>query len=78
MTRYRPGDELKGNCTSQFSKPAANLSWTVNDVLVGIIRQSHSFLSSIAQLNAINISSAFQSLNNGWTEKNEKTRPENL
>ncbi|CRL00983.1 CLUMA_CG014254, isoform A, partial [Clunio marinus] len=33
MTRYRPGDELKENCTSQFSKPAANLSWTVNDVL---------------------------------------------
>lgn len=37
MTRYRPGDELKGNCTSQFSKPAANLSWTVNDVPVCII-----------------------------------------
>lgn len=36
VTRYRPGDELKGNCTSQFSKPAANLTWTVNDVPVCI------------------------------------------
>lgn len=35
VTRYRPGDDLKGNCTSQFSKPAANLTWTINDVPVG-------------------------------------------
>ncbi|KAG5674472.1 hypothetical protein PVAND_004441 [Polypedilum vanderplanki] len=32
MARYRPGDELRGNCSSQYSKPAANLTWMVNDV----------------------------------------------
>ncbi|XP_070492393.1 uncharacterized protein beat-Ib [Chironomus tepperi] len=32
MARYRPGDELRGNCSSQFSKPAANLTWMVNDL----------------------------------------------
>ncbi|XP_037959065.1 uncharacterized protein LOC119688460 [Teleopsis dalmanni] len=29
--RYRVGDIVRGNCTSRHSKPAANLTWTVND-----------------------------------------------
>jgi len=36
MARYRPGDELRGNCSSQFSKPAANLTWMVNDLPVSM------------------------------------------
>ena len=38
MARYRPGDELRGNCSSQFSKPAANLTWTVNDLPVSMAK----------------------------------------
>ncbi|XP_055635641.1 uncharacterized protein LOC129775228 [Toxorhynchites rutilus septentrionalis] len=34
QTRYRPGDILRANCTSLHSKPAANLTWTINDVPV--------------------------------------------
>ncbi|XP_030377125.1 uncharacterized protein LOC115626017, partial [Scaptodrosophila lebanonensis] len=29
--RYRIGDILRGNCTSRHSRPAANLTWTVNN-----------------------------------------------
>ncbi|KAI8115065.1 hypothetical protein FF38_01350 [Lucilia cuprina] len=29
--RYHIGDILRGNCTSRHSKPAANLTWTVNN-----------------------------------------------
>uniref|UniRef100_A0AAG5DF80 Ig-like domain-containing protein n=1 Tax=Anopheles atroparvus TaxID=41427 RepID=A0AAG5DF80_ANOAO len=32
QARYRPGDILRANCTSHNSKPAANLTWTINDV----------------------------------------------
>uniref|UniRef100_A0A182PG57 C2-set_2 domain-containing protein n=1 Tax=Anopheles epiroticus TaxID=199890 RepID=A0A182PG57_9DIPT len=32
QARYRPGDILRANCTSPNSKPAANLTWTINDV----------------------------------------------
>ncbi|XP_067625365.1 uncharacterized protein beat-Ia [Eurosta solidaginis] len=28
--RYRVGDIVRGNCTSRHSKPAANLTWTIN------------------------------------------------
>ncbi|XP_052867395.1 uncharacterized protein LOC128273467 [Anopheles cruzii] len=31
QARYRPGDILRANCTSHNSKPAANLTWTIND-----------------------------------------------
>ncbi|XP_049549374.1 uncharacterized protein LOC125960179 [Anopheles darlingi] len=31
QARYRPGDILRANCTSHKSKPAANLTWTIND-----------------------------------------------
>lgn len=34
--RYRVGDSLRGNCTSKHSKPAANLTWIVNDLPVRI------------------------------------------
>ncbi|XP_058448864.1 uncharacterized protein LOC131428837 isoform X1 [Malaya genurostris] len=34
QTRYRPGDILRANCSSLHSKPAANLTWTINDVPV--------------------------------------------
>ncbi|XP_037024578.1 uncharacterized protein LOC119066303 [Bradysia coprophila] len=30
--RYRVGDSLRANCTSKHSKPAANLTWIVNDL----------------------------------------------
>lgn len=35
-SRYKPGEILRGNCTSKYSKPGANLTWTINDVLVSI------------------------------------------
>lgn len=31
-SRYRLGDTINGNCTSYYSKPAANLTWTINDI----------------------------------------------
>ncbi|XP_039952943.1 uncharacterized protein LOC120769808 [Bactrocera tryoni] len=31
-SRYRLGDVINGNCSSDFSKPAANLSWWINDL----------------------------------------------
>ncbi|XP_055589586.1 uncharacterized protein LOC129741820 [Uranotaenia lowii] len=34
QTRYRAGDILRANCSSLSSKPAANLTWTINDVPV--------------------------------------------
>lgn len=30
-SRYRLGDIINGNCSSDFSKPAANLTWWIND-----------------------------------------------
>ncbi|XP_031619175.1 fasciclin-3 isoform X2 [Contarinia nasturtii] len=30
--RYRIGDSLRANCTSKNSKPAANLTWYINDI----------------------------------------------
>ncbi|KAL7042866.1 hypothetical protein ACKWTF_001318 [Chironomus riparius] len=32
--RYKPGDIIRGNCTAKYSRPAANLTWTINDVPV--------------------------------------------
>ncbi|XP_050101522.1 uncharacterized protein LOC126581713 [Anopheles aquasalis] len=32
LSRYQLGDILRGNCTAINSKPAANLTWTINDV----------------------------------------------
>lgn len=34
--RYRPGEIVRGNCTSKNSKPAANLTWTINDNMVSV------------------------------------------
>ncbi|XP_067009532.2 uncharacterized protein [Anabrus simplex] len=31
-TRYRLGDKLRSNCSSSWSRPAAKLTWLVNDV----------------------------------------------
>lgn len=36
--RYHIGDILRGNCTSRHSKPAANLTWTVNNEEVSILK----------------------------------------
>lgn len=33
-SRYRLGDNINGNCSSDFSKPAANLTWWINDMQV--------------------------------------------
>lgn len=35
--RYRVGDILRGNCTSRHSRPAANLTWTVNNEEVSVV-----------------------------------------
>uniref|UniRef100_A0A1A9ZH02 CD80-like immunoglobulin C2-set domain-containing protein n=1 Tax=Glossina pallidipes TaxID=7398 RepID=A0A1A9ZH02_GLOPL len=32
--RYRIGDLVDGNCSIKYSKPAANLTWTINGVVV--------------------------------------------
>ncbi|TMW40082.1 hypothetical protein DOY81_014838, partial [Sarcophaga bullata] len=31
-SRYRLGDIINGNCSSDYSKPAANLTWWINDI----------------------------------------------
>nr|XP_032293579.1 cell adhesion molecule 3 [Drosophila virilis] len=33
-SRYRLGDIINGNCSSDYSKPAANLTWWINDIQV--------------------------------------------
>uniref|UniRef100_A0A1I8NMA3 Ig-like domain-containing protein n=1 Tax=Stomoxys calcitrans TaxID=35570 RepID=A0A1I8NMA3_STOCA len=33
-SRYRLGDVINGNCSSDYSKPAANLTWWINDIQV--------------------------------------------
>lgn len=35
-TKYRVGDALYGNCTSYNSRPAANLTWLINNVTVSV------------------------------------------
>lgn len=35
--RYKVGEIVRGNCTSKHSKPAANLTWTINDNIVSLI-----------------------------------------
>ena len=35
-SHYRIGELVRGNCSSQYSKPAANLSWLINDMPVMI------------------------------------------
>lgn len=35
-THYRIGELVRGNCSSQYSKPAANLTWLINDMPVMI------------------------------------------
>lgn len=32
--RYKIGEIVRANCTSKYSKPAANLTWTINDNIV--------------------------------------------
>lgn len=34
LNKYRPGDVVRVNCSSEFSKPAANLTWVINDIPV--------------------------------------------
>lgn len=70
MTRYRPGDEVKGNCTSQFSKPAANVSWSVNDVPVCII--SLPFFGKLFNRLRLIFHQVFNSINNGWARPDLK------
>lgn len=33
-SRYRLGDVINGNCSSDYSKPAANLTWWINEIPV--------------------------------------------
>lgn len=33
-SRYKVNDIIRGNCTSKYSRPAANLTWTINDIIV--------------------------------------------
>lgn len=32
--KYKLGEIIRGNCTSRYSRPAANLTWTINDIPV--------------------------------------------
>nr|XP_036216047.1 uncharacterized protein LOC106619348 [Bactrocera oleae]XP_036216048.1 uncharacterized protein LOC106619348 [Bactrocera oleae]XP_036216049.1 uncharacterized protein LOC106619348 [Bactrocera oleae]XP_036216050.1 uncharacterized protein LOC106619348 [Bactrocera oleae] len=61
-SRYRVGDVINGNCSSDFSKPAANLTWWINDMQVpphsvrtfGTQRHfSENLESAIAEINFI-------------------------
>lgn len=36
-SRYKIGDIVRGNCTAKYSRPAANLTWTINDVPVSTL-----------------------------------------
>lgn len=36
-TKYRVGDILYGNCTSFNSRPAANLTWLINNKTVSMV-----------------------------------------
>jgi hypothetical protein len=50
-SRYKLGDIVRGNCTSKYSRPAANLTWTINDIIVSInisIRLSRPLLKEIS------------------------------
>ncbi|KAL7040810.1 hypothetical protein ACKWTF_000529 [Chironomus riparius] len=39
-SHYRIGELIRGNCSSQYSKPAANLTWLINDMPMALsIRQ---------------------------------------
>lgn len=42
--RYKAGEKFKANCTSRHSKPAANLTWTINNHEVS---KNNWFLSSM-------------------------------
>lgn len=33
-SRYKLNDIVRGNCTSKHSRPAVNLTWTINDIIV--------------------------------------------
>lgn len=46
--RYRSGDVVRGNCSSYYSKPAANLTWTINDTPVRFFLPAVSFFRSVA------------------------------
>lgn len=42
--RYKVNDIIRGNCTSKYSRPATNLTWTINDIIVSInIGTTYSF-----------------------------------
>lgn len=42
--RYKVNDIIRGNCTSKYSRPATNLTWTINDIIVSInIETAYSF-----------------------------------
>jgi len=42
-SRYRLGDIINGNCSSDYSKPAANLTWWINDIQVKIMKNQLTF-----------------------------------
>jgi hypothetical protein len=35
-THYRINELIRGNCSSQYSRPAANLTWLLNDMPVSL------------------------------------------
>lgn len=35
-SRYKVNEIIRGNCTSKLSRPAVNLTWTINDIIVSI------------------------------------------
>lgn len=35
-SHYRIGELIRGNCSAQYSRPATNLTWLINDKPVSI------------------------------------------
>ena len=45
-SHYRLGELIRGNCTGQYSRPAPNLTWLVNDKPVCSVNEANPFTFS--------------------------------
>lgn len=48
--RYQVGDSLRANCTSKNSRPAANLTWTLNDMPVSVHSNITHYIIMLTQI----------------------------
>jgi CD80-like C2-set immunoglobulin domain len=44
-THYRMAEVIRGNCTSQYSRPASNLTWLINDKPAAVSFADNTFIS---------------------------------